>query len=55
MNEDVAKSQVAPRVVGYQNAAFPFMALVTGLFVAFLQLGIEYVALYKKTKTETYT
>ena len=28
-------------VVGYENVAFPFLALLTGLFAALLQLGIE--------------
>ena len=52
MNKNVANTEVSPRVVGYQNAALPFMALVAGLFVAFLQLGIEHIAFCKETNTE---
>ena len=40
MNKDDTKIQNA-NVVGYENVAFPFLALLTGLFAALLQLGIE--------------
>ena len=35
-------------VVGYENVAFPFLALLTGLFAALLQLVIEVAAFSKK-------
>ena len=30
-------------VLGYENVAFPFLALLTGLFVALIQLGVEII------------
>ena len=36
-------------VLGYENVAFPFLALLTGLFAALLQFGIE-VAVFCKRK-----
>ena len=35
-------------VVGYENVAFPFLALLTGLFAALLQLGIEVAVFFKR-------
>ena len=35
-------------VVGYENVAFPFLALLAGLFAALLQLGIEFVVFCKR-------
>ena len=35
-------------VVGYENVAFPFLALLTGLLIAFLQLGIEMAVFCKR-------
>lgn len=36
-------------VLGYQNVAFPFLALLTGLLVAPMLLGIEIVIIRHKT------
>ena len=46
MNRDDTKLQNA-NVVGYENVAFPFLALLTGVFAAFLILGTEGVAFCK--------
>ena len=48
MNTDVTKLHDA-NVIGYQNVAFPFLALLTGLLVACMLLGIENVILRYKT------
>ena len=32
-------------VLGFENVAFPFLALLTGLAVAFMQFGIEIINL----------
>ena len=34
--------------LGYANVVFPFLALLTGLCAAFMQLGIETVTICKK-------
>ena len=34
--------------LGYENVAFPFLALLSGIWVALLQLGIETAILCKK-------
>ena len=39
---------VDTNVLGYKNVMFPFMALLIGLCVALLQLGIEAWAIFKK-------
>ena len=33
-------------VLGYENVAFPFLALLTGLVVAFIQLGVEIINIF---------
>ena len=30
-------------VLGYENVAFPFLTLLVGLAVAFIQLGVEFI------------
>ena len=47
MNKDDTKVQNV-NVVGYENVTFPFMALLTGLLAALLQLGIEFTVFSKK-------
>ena len=39
---------VDTNVLGYENVMFPFLALLTGVCVALLQLGIEVLAIFKK-------
>ena len=39
---------VDTNVLGYDNVMFPFLALLIGLCVALLQLGIETLAIFKK-------
>ena len=48
MNTDATKVRDA-NVLGYPNVAFPFLALLTGLLVACMLLGIEIVILRNKT------
>ena len=47
MKKDDTKIQNT-NVLGYENVAFPFLALLTGLFAALLQLGIEFVVFCKR-------
>ena len=47
MNKDITKIQNV-NVVGFENLAFPFLALLTGLLAALLQLGIEVAVFCKK-------
>ena len=35
-------------VVGFENVAFPFLALLIGISLAFVQLGLEFVMFFKK-------
>ena len=46
-NKDNGKVQDA-HVLGFENVAFPYLALSIGIAVAFIQLGIEIVMFYKK-------
>ena len=43
---DARKLQDA-HVLGFENVAFPFLALLTGVSLAFIQVGIEFVMFYK--------
>ena len=45
--KDAGKVQDA-HVLGFENVAFPFLALLTGVFLAFIQVGIEFVMCCKK-------
>ena len=47
MNNGDTKLQNA-NIVGYENAAFPFLALLTGLLAAILLLGTEIAVFCKK-------
>ena len=47
-NKDANKVQDA-HVLGFENVAFPYLALSIGITMALVQIGIELVMFYKKT------
>ena len=53
-NSNTVLSQVmlASNSLGYKNVMLPFLAILTGMCVALLQLGIEVLAMIKKNQSD---
>ena len=47
-NTVLSQTMVASNSLGYKNVMLPFLAILTGMCVALLQLGIEVLAMTKK-------
>ena len=51
-NTVLSQTTVASKSLGYKNVMLPFLAILTGMCVALLQLGIEVLAMKKDHMTD---